>query len=88
VCAPVLSLALTTVVWLAGNLQPLERSEAEHLARVGRHAEALAAFQQIAARDPADVESRVWIGRLQLWMGRAAEAESTFRGVLLDFNTP
>ena len=83
-CAPLLSFALATVVWLAGDPQPLERSEAERLARSGRHAEALAAFQRIAARDPADVESRVWIGRLQLWMGRAAEAESTFRAVLLE----
>ena len=81
-CAPFL--ALTTVVWLAGHPQPPERSEAERLARIGRHAEALAAFQRIAARDPADVESRVWIGRLQLWMGRAPEAESTFRAVLLE----
>jgi YaiO family outer membrane protein len=84
VCAPSLSLALTTVVWLAGHPQPLERGEAERLARIGRHAEALAAFQRIVARDPADVESRVWIGRLQLWMGRAGEAESTFRAVLLE----
>lgn len=81
-CAPFLSLALTTAVWLAGPPQSLERSEGERLARAGRHAEALATFQQIAARDPGDIESRVWIGRLQLWMGRPAQAESTFRAVL------
>jgi YaiO family outer membrane protein len=84
VCAPFLSLALGTVVWLAGEPQAIERRQAERLARAGRHAEALATFQRIAAGDPADVESRVWIGRLHLWMGRAAEAESTFRAVLVE----
>ena len=83
-CAPFLPLALVTVAWFAGDPQSIERRQAERLARGGAHAEALETFQRIAAGDPADVESRVWIGRLQLWMGRAAEAESTFRAVLLE----
>jgi len=81
-CGPFLPLALTALAWLAGDSQAIERGQAERLARAGRHEEALATFQRIAAHDPADVESRVWIGRLQLWMGRPAQAESTFRAVL------
>jgi YaiO family outer membrane protein len=79
-----LSLVLTTIAFSLAGHQALERSEAERLARIGRHAEALAAFERIAASDPADVESRLWIGRLQLWMGRTGDAEVTFRAVLRD----
>jgi YaiO family outer membrane protein len=80
--APFLSLVIATAVFLAGPPQSLERREAERLARTGRHAEALAAFERMAATDPADVESRLWIGRLQLWMGRTNDAEATFRAIL------
>jgi len=84
VCVPFLSFALATAAWLAADPQSIERSQAERLARAGAHAEALETFQRIAARDPADLDSRVWIGRLQVWLGRPAEAESTFRAVLRD----
>ena len=76
-----LSLSLATILSLVASQAP-GRSEAERLARLGHHAEALAAFERIAASDPTDVESRLWIGRLQLWMGRTANAEATFRAVL------
>jgi YaiO family outer membrane protein len=79
----VLTVGLATLMGLASAQAP-ERGEAERLARLGRHAEALVAFERIVANDPADVESRLWIGRLQLWMGRTEDAEATFRAVLAE----
>ena len=76
-----LLVGLATVVWLASG-QGLDRNEAERLARLGRYADALVAFERIVAGNPADVESRLWIGQLQLRMGRIADAEATFRAVL------
>ncbi|HXT29995.1 MAG TPA: tetratricopeptide repeat protein, partial [Vicinamibacterales bacterium] len=43
--------------------------EAERLAREGRTAEAIAAFERILERNPADNDARMWIARLELRMG-------------------
>ena len=55
---------------------------AEALARAGRHAEALAAFQALAAKNPDDFDSRVWLGRLLGWAGRRDEALEVYRDVI------
>ena len=61
-----------------------ERTRAEDLARAGRSAEAIELFMRIVEGNPADVEARLWVARLQLRLGRTAAAESEFRTVLRD----
>jgi YaiO family outer membrane protein len=61
-----------------------DRNLAEQLARSGRTVEALDIFERIVGENPADVEVRLWIARLQLRMGRTEEAEAGFRAVLLE----
>jgi len=67
---------------LSGQPSQGDRAEAERLARTGAHTEALQRFQLIAADDPGDVDARVWIGRLHLWMGHADRAASVFQSIL------
>jgi len=55
---------------------------AQELARSGRHAEALAAFEALAARNPEDFDSRVWLGRLLAWAGRRDDAIAAYRDVI------
>jgi len=45
-------------------------------------AAALQAFEQAAARDAADVDSRLHIGMLQAQLGRSAESKAAFDGAL------
>jgi tetratricopeptide (TPR) repeat protein len=84
-----------TIVVLLGLLlaQPQEgaaqsavpdRRHAEQLAWAGRTSEALALFNRIVEIDPGDIESRLWIARLDLRLGRVAKAESGFRAVLAE----
>ena len=61
-----------------------DRDLAEQLARSGRTVEALTIFERIVAENPADVEVRLWIARLQLRIGRTEEAEAGFRAVVLE----
>ena len=56
--------------------------EAERLAREGRTAEAIAAFERILERNPADNDARMWIARLELRMGHTKTSEDIFRAVL------
>jgi YaiO family outer membrane protein len=56
--------------------------EAERLARQGHHDEALRRFEEIAVAQPTEIDARVWIARLQYWLGRTDQAERTFRDVL------
>lgn len=58
------------------------RLEAERLARTGAYAEALQRFQAIVAASPDDLDSRVWVGRLQHWTGHLDRAVDVFRSVL------
>jgi YaiO family outer membrane protein len=61
-----------------------DAAEAVRLARAGAHEEALTRFRALAARNPRDLESRVWMGQLLVWTGDRAEAEQVFRRVLED----
>ncbi len=80
-------LATALVLSLACQSPSTDRDLAEQLARSGRTVEALAVFEKIVAQNPADVEVRLWIARLQLRMGRTEQAESGFRSVLLEHPT-
>ncbi len=57
---------------------------AVQLAAEGRDAEALAAFQRLAALNPADHQARLWIARLHTRMGRPNLAEAVYRSVTLE----
>jgi hypothetical protein len=74
---------ITSFVLDAGpQSTPSDRARAEALARSGQSIEALGLFEDIAARNPADIEARLWAARLKLRVGRTSEAESDFRSVL------
>jgi tetratricopeptide (TPR) repeat protein len=77
-------IVLTTALVLAVSLQspPLTRADGERLAREGRTTDALAVFEQMLERDPADAETRLWVARLDLRLGRTEKAEAGFRAVL------
>lgn len=79
-------LQLACALLLIAGLQTpaIDRSRAESLARSGQTAEALDLFERIVERDPADVEARLWVGRLLLRSGRTADAETAFRAVLAE----
>jgi YaiO family outer membrane protein len=74
----------TLLLSLTGQSPSTDRDRAEQLARSGQTVEALALFEQVVARQPTDIESRLWIARLQLRLGRTEEAEAGFRAVLLE----
>ena len=62
----------------------LTHAEAVQVANEGRDAEALAAFQRLAAMNPADHDARLWIARLHARMGHQSLAEPVYRSVLLE----
>jgi len=62
----------------------LTHTEAVQVANEGRDAEALAAFQRLAAMNPADHAARLWIARLHVRMGHQSLAEAVYRSVLLE----
>ncbi|HEX6974570.1 MAG TPA: tetratricopeptide repeat protein [Vicinamibacterales bacterium] len=61
---------------------PDQRAEAERLARSGEHARALQQFQAIAAANPDDLETRLWIARLHGWMGHTERAVDVYRSIV------
>jgi YaiO family outer membrane protein len=61
-----------------------DRVRAEELARAGRTVEAIELFKHIVDLNPADVEARMWVARLDLRLGKTEEAEAGFRAVLRD----
>ena len=63
---------------------PSDRVRAEELARSGHSMAALGLFEDIAGRDPSDVEARLWTARLKLRVGRTQEAETDFRSVIAE----
>jgi YaiO family outer membrane protein len=76
-----LSLLLTAT--LAQTPSPTH-DDALQLAQSGDYAEALRAFQQIAAANPADHRARLWIAQLHVWMGHPERAEPVYRSVMLE----
>lgn len=74
-----LSVALTAS---AQNQTPDRRAEAERLANSGAYAEALRAFQAIAAANPDDVEARMWIARMHEKLGHPEHAADVYRSIL------
>src|SRR5687767_10443255 len=82
-----LSFAAALVISMTCQSPSTDRSLAEKLARSGHTVEALAIFERLVAENFADIESRLWIARLHLRMGRTEEAEGGFRSVLADHPT-
>lgn len=64
--------------------QRLTQEQAIELAGQGKHQEALAAFQQLAADNPRNIEPRLWIGKMHARMGNPDLAEPVFRSVMLE----
>jgi YaiO family outer membrane protein len=62
----------------------LTHAQAAQVAEQGRDAEALVAFQRLAARNPGDHEARLWIARLHARMGNQTLAEPVYRSVMLE----
>ena len=60
------------------------RDTAVEHANNGDYEGALEEFRRLAASNPRDRESRLWIGRLHLWMGRPERAESVLRSLVLE----
>jgi YaiO family outer membrane protein len=77
-------LTLLLVIASAGTALAQTPDEALQLAQEGRTVEALAAYRQIAARNPNDLEARLSIARLHERMGHLDQAESVYRSVLLE----
>jgi|SRR5689334_13418354 len=63
---------------------PPTQEQAIELARQGKHADALRAFQQMAAASSQNIDARVWIGRMHTEMGRPDLAAPVFRSVMLE----
>ena len=80
-------LTAAAIVLLIAGTQPStasDRVRAEELARAGRAVEAIDLFKHIVEQNPADIEARLWVARLDLRLGRTEEAEAGFRAVLRD----
>ena len=58
------------------------RAEAERLARSGARQQALERFQALAAENPDDIASRLWIGRLHLEMKRPLRAVAVYESIV------
>jgi YaiO family outer membrane protein len=63
---------------------PPTMDQAVQLANEGRDAEALRAFQQIAADNPDDLKARLWIAQLHERDGDLDLAEPVYRSILLE----
>src|SRR5262245_10092389 len=63
--------------------QPADaRAQAEQLARSGPYRAALERFQALAAANPDDIEARIWIARLHVWMGDDERAVAVYQSIL------
>lgn len=77
-------LALTPLAEAGQAPKVLTHAEAARVADEGRNAEALAAFERLAAANPSDRVARLWIARLHARMGHQNLAEPVYRSVLLE----
>lgn len=80
---PSLLLAAALLAGAQPGLTPAFQAALE-LANQGQHEQALTAFQRLAAENPNDLESRIWIARLHERMGNFDRAEPVYRSVLLE----
>jgi len=71
-----------TVTASAQTQTPDRRAEAERLANSGAYAEALRAFQAIAAANPDDVTARMWVARMYEKLGQPEHAADVYRSIL------
>jgi len=75
---------------LAQNVAPppataaVDLNAAIQLAQEGRNSEALAALQKIAAADPNDHLTRLWIANVHARMGHPELAEAVYRSIILE----
>jgi Tfp pilus assembly protein PilF len=79
-----LLLLLAQDVAPASNAAASDVTAAIQLADEGRNAEALVALQKIAAADPEDHLTRLWIANVQMRMGHPDLAEAVYRSVVLE----
>ena len=63
---------------------PSDLSAAIELAKSGRNAEALVAMQKIAAANPEDHVTRLWIANVYMQMGQPEIAEPIYRSITLE----
>jgi len=61
-----------------------ELSAAIELAQAGQHAEALVAMQKIAAANPEDLLTRLWIANVHMRMGHPELAEPVYRSIAVE----
>src|SRR3954468_15808735 len=73
---------LLGVALLAQPQAPDQRAEAERLAKSGAYAQALKAFQALAAANPDDLEARLWIARLHVSMGQPGRAADVYQSIV------
>src|SRR4051812_47748739 len=62
----------------------VDLTAAIQLAQEGRNSEALVALQKIAAADPNDHLTRLWIASVHARMGRPDLAEAVYRSIILE----
>ena len=80
----VLLLLLAQDVAPASTPASSDLSAAIQLAQEGRNPEALTALQKIAAADPEDQLTRLWIANVHMRMGHPDLAEAVYRSVMLE----
>src|SRR5688572_23180411 len=79
----VLTLAVAAAPQAPAVQAPSEpRAQAEQLARSGSYRAALERFQAIAAKNPDDLEARVWIARLHSLMGDDRRAVDVYESII------
>jgi YaiO family outer membrane protein len=81
-----LSLFLITLLADAPQAQtaPPAFEAAVQMATAGADEDALAAFQQLAAANPNDLQARLWIARLQDRLRRPERSEPVYRSIVLE----
>jgi YaiO family outer membrane protein len=80
----VMTVTLMAAPQAAGAQQPAgdPRAQAEQLATSGAYRAALERFQALAAANPDDLESRIWIARLHSWMGDNDRALAVYESII------
>jgi Tfp pilus assembly protein PilF len=79
----VLTLAVAAAPQAPAVQAPSEpRAQAEQLARSGSYRAALERFQALAAKNPDDLEARVWIARLHSLMGNDRRAVDVYESII------